>query len=58
MANKVFFEFKGDGVSDISIRTVENDKFINDFKDFNFTSFDFGLEQTIEWYKSKLHKTL
>lgn len=58
VANKVFFEFKGDGVSDISIRTVENDKFINDFKDFNFTSFDFGLEQTIEWYKSKLHKTL
>ncbi len=47
---EVRFKFKGTGVSDINVREVSNKAFLDLFPDFQFSSFELGLENTINWY--------
>tara|TARA_B100000886_G_C20210764_1_gene402327 strand:- start:311 stop:676 length:366 start_codon:yes stop_codon:yes gene_type:complete len=44
------FKFKGADVSDITLRKVSNKAFFDLFPDFQFSSFEVGLENTINWY--------
>lgn len=47
---EVRFKFKGAGVSDINVREVSNKAFLDLFPSFQFSSFEVGLKNTINWY--------
>ena len=47
---EVKFKFKGAGVSDIKVREVSSKAFLDAFPCFQFSSFEEGLKNTINWY--------
>ena len=47
---EVKFKFKGAGVSDIKVREVSSKAFLEAFPCFQFSSFEEGLKNTINWY--------
>ena len=52
--NKFSFDFdlsKPDGAPK---KVMNNEKFLNEFKDFTFTNFNEGIKETIKYYKSKI----